>query len=275
MNRLDSFDDDVPVVYSYRDTDLPGPTASVIGLALLPLGIPIVWLLAPFLVGQDSIFSVALPLAIAAAGCGLGIGAAVTDDWSAVTRIKAVLAVVILAYAAAGFCYFLQKDWLEALRKNNGRGNREWREFTPDDRAYTVKLPGGTSPEAESPVPGWELKTFRHADPRRSSDVFVIAHGTQPPTAAGLNDDDWFAAVRKAVADAAGSADPNERAITQQGLPAREFHLVLPDRATNRTVRIIRNGRKAVYLAVDGAALPADAKDVKKFFDSLYINKNR
>jgi hypothetical protein len=274
MSRPDLYDDDIPVVHSIRDVDPPGPTASVIGLALLPLAIPILWLIIPELTDQKSIFSVGVSLAIAAAGCGLGIGAAVTEDWSAVTRLKAVLAVVILAYASAGFCYFLKKDWLEQLRKNNGRGNREWKEFTPDDRAYTVKLPGDTAPAAESPLPGWDLKTYRHEDLDRSTDVFVVAAGVQPAAAAGIKDDDaWFAAVRKGLADAAGVAEPVERALTQQGYPVREYHFSVPDRAMNRTVRVIRVGRRAVYLAVDGVVLTPESKDVKKFFDSLYIRR--
>jgi hypothetical protein len=265
-------DDPIPVVESDPFADHPpGATATVIGLALLPLGIPVLWLIGPDLVGREPIFSIALPLAVAAAACGLAVGAAVTADWSNATRAKAVLALVLLGYGVSAFCYFLQKDWLEAVRKNAGRQNREWREFQPPDRAYTVRLPGKATPLAESPVPGWPLSTFQHFDQRRSSDVFVVAHGPQPEAAAKLSEDDWFAAVRKAVAESAGAADPAEKAVTQQGYPAREFALTLPDRATNRTVRVVRVGKRVVYLAVDGAALPADAKDVKKFFDSLYI----
>src|SRR5207244_8668732 len=71
-------DDDIPVV----DTDPfadppPGPSATVIGLALLPLGIPVLWLIAPQVVGREPLFSIALPLAIAAAAAGLAVGAAI------------------------------------------------------------------------------------------------------------------------------------------------------------------------------------------------------
>ena len=44
---------------------------------------------------------------------------------------------------------------------------------------------------------------------------------------------------------------------------------------TNRTVRVYRVGRQVFYLAAEGVALPADAPDVKKFFESFYLKMGK
>ena len=57
--------------------------------------------------------------------------------------------------------------------------------------------------------------------------------------------------------------------------PGREFIFKLADQATNRTVRVYRVGTQAVVAMAEGAFLPPDAKDVRRFFDSLSLTKGR
>jgi hypothetical protein len=139
-------------------------------------------------------------------------------------------------------------------------------------------VPGKARPDpAAEPVPGWELRAFRCADPKlRSTDVYVVAYGPPPPAAAGLADDAFFDALKKAISQAAAGVEPTEKALTI-GLkehPGREFALEL-DNVTNRTVRVYRVGRRVFYLAAEGVALPADAPDVKKFFETFYLNPGK
>jgi hypothetical protein len=154
-----------------------------------------------------------------------------------------------------------------------------WHEFKADDGSFSVKVPGKAvaDPQAD-PLPGWPLRAYRCADPKqRSTDVYLIAYGPPPEDAAKLADDAWFAAVKKLATQAADGAEPAEEPVAQhrtqppETFPGREYRFVLPDRITNRTVRVYRVGRRAVYLAVEGAALPADAPDVKNFFRTFVL----
>jgi hypothetical protein len=274
----------VPVVHpidefdSGHDHGRHGPTSALIGLSLLPLGIPLVWAAARLLTGIDPVFSYALPVAIAVGMAGLCLGAAVTCDWSYPTRVKGILMLVFLGYAAGAFLFFVQKDWLEAARKRISSDVR-WQRFEPADKTFEVQVPGRARPEpAAEPVPGWELRTFRCADPKqKSTDVYWVAYGLPPDSVANLADNEWFAAVRQAITQAAGGVDPSEKPLTYgwQQHPGREYGLVLPDRITNRTVRVYRIGTRAFYLAAEGVALPADAPDVRKFFESFYLKMGK
>jgi hypothetical protein len=266
-----------PEIDSGHDHGRHGPASALIGLALLPLGIPLFWTAALYLSGVEPIFSYALPVAVGLGISGVCLGVVFTCDWSHPTRVKGILMLVLVGYAAAAFLYFVQKDWLEAARKRFGNTIERWHEYEPEDRSFKVKVPGRAADDpAAEPLPGWKLRTIRCADPRqRSTDVYVIAFGLPADDAARLADDDWFTAARKAIAMAAGGSEPSETPVSQQGYSGREFAVVLPDRVTNRTVRVFRVGQRAFYLAVDGTHLPPDASDVRKFFNSFYLNPGR
>jgi hypothetical protein len=264
---------DEPHLDSGHDHGRRGPASALIGLALLPLGIPLFWTAALLLSGVETIFTYALPVAVGLGVSGVCLGVVFTADWSHPTRVKGILMLVLIGYAAAAFLFFVQKDWLETARKRFGNRAERWQQYEPEDRSFFVQVPGRAADDpAAEPLPGWKLRTVRCADPRqRSTDVYVIAFGPPADAAEKLADDDWFAAARKAVVLAAGSAEPSETPVVQQGHPGREFAVVLPDRVTNRTVRVYRVGRRAFYLAVDGTHLPPDAGDVRKFFGSFYL----
>lgn len=269
----------IPVVSPVSDFDSghaldhQGPTSTLIGLALLPLGIPLLWLGARLVTGIDPVFTYFMPVAIGLGVAGACLGAVFTQEWSHAGRVRAILILVLLGYGSAAFLYCVQKEWLETVRKRFGNRIERWQKFEAEDKSFFVQVPGKAQPDPNTdPLPGWSLKTYRCMDPKlRNTDVYVIAYGTSPDTLVGAKDDAWFAAAKEAILQASGAADPSEKEVTQQGHSGREFALVMPDRITNRTVRVFRLGKRVYYLAVDGAALPPDAKDVRKFFDSFYM----
>lgn len=275
-------DDDVPVVYPARFTrrhedhpDAPhGPTSVLYGLALLPFAIPLLWLLAPTLTGKEAVFTHAVPLAIAVGTAGLCLGVVLAADWSFATRLKGIFALVFVAFATAAFLYFLEPTWVEELRRVAGGGtDHNWQLFRPDDGAYEAKLPGPPRPDPAEVVAGWSLRVFRYADRRRHSDTFILAHGPAPAAVADLSDDRFFDAAKQGAEAAANGTLVSEKAVTHQRHPGREFVFTLADRATTRTVRVVRVGKRAFVAAAEGAFLPPDAAEVRRLFDHFSPNE--
>lgn len=249
-----------------------GANGMLISVALLPLGIPLVWLLVGAVTGRETVLSFAAPLAIAVGVCGLCAGIAMTH-WGTPARIRAMLAVVVLAYLASGALYFVKPGWLEELRKNFGRSELAWLEFKAPDDAYRVKFPGKPKELEASPIEGWSLKAFRYADPNRAgSDVFVSAHGTAPKDIPkNATDDVWFQKAKDALLQTPGAALVREEPILLpvKEFRAREYELQFPDDQMKRVVRIVRNGGRVFYLSVDGPFLTGDTPDVKDFMTSF------
>lgn len=247
------------------------PSGTVFGLALLAWGIPMLWLLLPAITGRDPIFSFAAPVALAVSVCGLCVGVGFTAKWSEGTKIKVVVGLTLLGYAAGGSLYAVKKDWVEAVRRHFGRGHLVWRPFKPPGEAYEIKFPGPVR-AAESPLANWKLVAFQFADDNhKSHDIFLAAHGSPPPNAPA-DDRAWFDAAKQAVIDASGGELVAEREIVRAGgHPGREYELGLPDGATNRIVRVFRAGGKAFYLAAEGPFLARNSPDVQDFFLSFTV----
>ena len=280
---------EVPVVYPTKheshghdeETEQPGPKPILFGIALLPFGVPLLWLIGPFVGIKEPVFSFATPVALAVGLAGLCLGIAYAAAWKTGTKIKAMMMLILLGYGTAGFLYFIKKEWAQEVRKHIGPPILDWKDFQPpDDKAYKVSLPGIPKPVTVSPLPNWPLKSFRIArDEDNRNEVlhisYEMAHGSpaEPVAARAVKDDDWFAAVRTAVLDVTQGEITAEREIKQDKHMAREYTLTLPDGATNRIVRVIRvrTQNKAYYLAVEGAFIPADAKYVRKFLDSFTL----
>ena len=253
-----------------------GPNAFLISVALLPLGIPLMWLLVGAVTGRETVLSFAAPLALAVGVCGLCAGIALTH-WGTPARIRAMLAVVLLAYLASGALYFVKPGWLEEVRKNFGRGELAWRDFLPPDKAYQVKFPGPPKELESSPVEGWPLKAFRFADPKRAgSDVFVSAHGTAPKDFPKDGPEDaWFQKAKVALLQTTGAALVKDEPVRGLGFEAREYELQFPDDQIKRVVRIVRVKSSVFYLSVDGPFLTGDTPDVKEFMRSFKPLKTR
>ena len=278
---------DAPVatVHPRRRTDTPrlplpddpphphhvGPNGPLISVALLPLGIPLLWLLVSAATGRETVLSYAAPLAIAVGICGLCAGIALTH-WSTAARIRAMLALVLLAYLVSGALYFLKQNWLVEARKNFTRGDGPWRQFSPPDKAYTVQFPGDPAELPVSPVEGWTLKAFRFADTKRAgSDVFVAAHGPMPKDIAkDATDDVWFGKAKAALLTS-GAELVRDEPVAGQKFPAHDFELQFPEGQIKRVVRIVRTKGRVFYLSVDGPFLTSDTPDVKAFIESFKL----
>ncbi|MGL4419951.1 MAG: hypothetical protein ACRCZF_04740, partial [Gemmataceae bacterium] len=243
----------------------------LIGLSLIPASIPLVWLLLPLLTGEEPLFTIMVPLAIAMGAVGLGLGVVVAVDWSIATRMKILLALLVLAYLTAGGFALIRKDLVEQVRKKMGRENRQWRESIPEDKAYTAYWPVRPAKSQKPAIAGWNLTTYIGQDPRRASDQYLIAHGATPAEILKLPENEWFDAVRKLLVKECGAVEASERGVTHQGYAGRELSLVLPDRLTSRIVRLYRVQGNVFLQSVEGPGLPGDSADVRQFFDRFRI----
>lgn len=251
------------------------PTGLLLGLTLVPFGLPLLWILAPLVTNSDPIFSVNVAAAIAICVSGLGLGVVLTRDWSAGTRVKSLLVLIALAYGSGALLFGLKKDWIEILRRQVGRGDLEWREFSDGKKTFHVRLPGRAVPAA-CPLPEWTLDAVRVVEKNSEGarDTFLVAYGLFPKELDGLREEEWFSKVKLAVSPDAGEKLTAEKTVSYGRHPGREYRMVLPDGGTNRIVRVYRVRSYAYLLLVEGAFLPMDHTDVKKFFDSFYLEEN-
>lgn len=248
------------------------PIGLLVGLAISSFLVPLMWLLLKALGKAPPVFTLGLPLSIAIAATGLGIGVAWARDWSFSTRLKAILMLLGLAWGLAATFYFLKAEWVEAIRRDLGLPLGPWQEFKPPSKAYRVFMPGRPRHEPVEIVKGWTIDVHRFADREKQSYAFCVGDGKPTEAEVGHTDDQFFEAAKQgALAAAANGTLTGERPLSQQGQPGREYTFKLADQATNRTLRIYRVGTRAVVAMVEGAFLPPDAKEVRKFFDSLHL----
>ncbi|MBA4065156.1 MAG: hypothetical protein C0501_15860 [Isosphaera sp.] len=263
--------------------DAPGgvPASVLVGLALLPFGIPTLWLIAPAVLGREPVVSAATPLALAMATSALCLAVIYTVDWRPGTRVRGVLALVGLSYAAGVGLYVLTKDGVDRARKFLG-ADPGWVDFKPEDGRYAVKVPTYPLPLAEPPP--LDLACYRTG--RRGLGLFGHTHytvgsGTVRRGGAKWQDGDpapgtdgWFDRAAKDLAGQAGGTLADTRAVTHAGVPpGQEVRIDFPGRRTRvaRLFVVVRKDGEArvFYLAVEGPNPDADL--VARFFDSLTL----
>lgn len=256
-------DHDVPTVHPQRTVGGP------IAIALLPVGVPLLWLLLKIAVG-DSFFSFVAAVAIAAGTVSLGLGLAFIKRWSAKLRMVLLVILAVLAYATAAVFYFAPPEWLERVREVAAVTGLVWREFKPEDKTFQLLVPGEPK-ETAGPVPEWKLTARQFVDPKQAGDLYVVAYG-DPPAGLGKThaDEDWFAAARDAIAAACEGTVTEDRAVTVQHGRAREYRLDLPERK-QRVVRVVRTDTKVYYLGVEGPLVSADRLDVQRYMGSFKL----
>ncbi|MBX9624942.1 MAG: hypothetical protein K2X82_14140 [Gemmataceae bacterium] len=241
------------------------PLTVMVGLALLPFAIPLVWLIAPFVAGRPPALTVATPAALAVAFAAMCLAVVFTVDWSPATRLKGVVVLLGLAYFAGLGLYFLRKEMVDRVAAAFGP---RWQEFRPPDGAYRVELPHRPVPvPGEQPLRGWALSLHRAARPGWDG-VFTCTVGAGRDARKDLDDDAWFAAVERVLLAGRNGAPVGARVAAGGGnVPGREW-VIHQDRASARTVRVFRDrANEAVYyLAADDADDPALAR---RFFDSF------
>lgn len=231
--------------------------------------------MGPLLTGREPLFTLAAPTALAVGLSGLGIGVSFAAGWSHATRVKGLLALFLLGCFAAGFLYFLKKEWLESARKSFRRSSVEWQQFDPPGREYRVRMPSPVE-RATTPIPDWPLTAFTFVEPHVAApDLFLVAHGQPNPDAdTGDDAEDWYDAVKQ-TASARGDLLA-ERTVKLPGIPGvsgREFEIGLRDGVTNRIIRVYFHRGIAYYLAAEGPFWRPDTPDVKKFLDSFEIQR--
>lgn len=274
----------VPVATRLPDPDplhveADGLTGVLLGLALAPLGVPLLWMAARPLLQINPVFSVVAPLAVGLGVAGLVIGVAMVNRWSHAARVRAALGLVVGGYLTGAILFVVPRDVPAAARKLFGPNRIQWKEFKRNGirLPYQVQLPNGTATETDTPVDGWKLRTFTVAagqpDDKRGvwAVRYTLADGV-PPGDATAADDAWFAAVRDAVVAASGGELTAELPLNVAvNKPARELRLTLPDRVTHRVVRLVRTGDTLVYAAAEGLFLSADGAEVQRFLSGLKV----
>lgn len=246
------------------------PASVLIGLALLPFAIPLLWVIAPLAVGRPPVLSLAAPAALAIAASTLCLAVIYTVDWSPTTRIKGVVMLLGLAYFTGLSLYFLKKDMLDRV-KNFFGPDREWKDFTPPDQSYTVKMPVKTTGIPDQPVPGFTLACHTASEkvPFVGVITYVVGSGKDPrPNRA---DDEWFDEVGRAMQNAGrGRLREPEWLPPRQGFPGRQWEVDVgkPGGAV-RVVRVYRGKGTMYFLSVEGPNLSPDDEHAGEFFDKF------
>jgi hypothetical protein len=262
----------------------PLPASVLIGLALLPFAIPILWLIAPVVTGVAPAMSIATPAALAVSASILCLAVIYTVDWTPATRIKGVLMLVGLAYFGAGSLYFLKREMVGRFQRFAGLEERiPWRPFGTAD--YKIELPGRVQALDENDRPIASLKLSYHtatSDQRLTGRYQFVCgslrlgnqdggNGNEPGTAA------WFAGIVREVVDRSGGrrlGDPEELSHNANQL-GRQFLIHFPDQQAFRLVRIYVIHQTVYYLSVEGSNVDSEDAIVIHFFDSFQPSVGR
>jgi hypothetical protein len=215
----------------------------------------------------------ATALALAASTSILCLSIIYTVDWSADTRIKGVLSLVVLAYFIGFTLYFTDKTTLERLYYYFGEQKR-WKEFKPQQGPhYRVKLPGEAMAVAFQPLPplatlhcyqsrvpdqllGWQVYVVGAGDP---------VAGEQPP-----GSDAWFQVVRQHIL-MDGAQLQCEWDTPNGFLRGRTWEIQWPGSKVVRIVRIYASENRVYYLSVEGEQLHMKHPEVVTFLQSFFI----
>jgi hypothetical protein len=255
------------------------PASVLMGLALLPLAIPVLWMIVPVLFGHTPLLSVAVPLAIAASASILSLAVIYTIDWSPQVRVKGVLILVGLAYFFAVSLYFLKPEMVEWVKTFFGHPKR-WIHFSHPSapRIHGVLLPDLPQKSDEQPVPGMNLDCYKliHIDPTGKYE-FVVAVDMPPPQKAKggdteLGSDTWYdSTIDRIVASVGGHRDPEVPEAKLSEPAGRGVGIKLPDDKTIRIVRLYVDRGRVYYLSIEGADLTSEDEYVRKFFNSFHF----
>lgn len=267
--------DPVPEWQESEAEPTSGPKNVLFGLALLPFVIPLLWILGPTLTGKEAIFTFALPMAIAISSAGLCFGIVLAADWSFATRVKAILAIVFVMHFLAALLYFMKAEWVEAIRKEIGRGrDAPSRQFSPQNENYTVRVPAEMQDNEQPLVTGWDLKGYRSVD-RHGPPTYFVARGRQPAELNNEKDEKFFAEATAKVVEAVQGTIISDDPVRNSGYPGRQLALMLPDKNTKRIVQIFRVERFAFVAAMEDSFLTPDAPDVKYFFKNIDLTPKK
>src|SRR5262245_51552678 len=254
------------------------PVSVLVGLALLPFGIPLLWLITPALTGLNAALSMAVPISLAVAASALCLGVVKTIDWSATTRIKGVLMLVSLSYFAAAGLYFLKKDLTDKVQGFFGPTS-DWSEEKSKDGQFKVKLPSNRweTPKDIQPLdPRVKLQglSASHNSPIHGNFEYFALYGD--PAVPLVNPDDaWFDGIGTQLKQGKGVKQSEKpRWVPYTPIPnlmGREWEFRLQDGNT-RIVRVFVIRGRVYYLSAEGPNLDNRDELARTFFDSFLVN---
>jgi len=248
------------------------PVSVLFGLALLPLAIPLLWLIGPQILAKPPALSFAAPASLAIAASTLCLAVVFTVDWTPATRIKGVLILVGLSYFAGLSLYFLKKEIVDRL-EDFFTPSMKWRDYRDPESHFVVTVPDTAHPlPGEQPLPGWSLKCLSSSTTGFPKKPITFTFGAGPDAKPHANA--WFQlagqALEARLADATLETDPKEVKSTQGHL-GEQWVFKLPGEVT-RVVRLYRFRGKVYYLAAESEGLEPEEKNVTRFFDSFRID---
>lgn len=264
----------------YREPAGSLPASVLIGLALLPFAIPILWLVAPAVTGVQPAMTIATPLSLALSASILCLAVIYTVDWTPATRIKGVLMLVCLAYFGALSLYFLKKDLVDKARRLVGRDEEvQWKHMQTED--FVVIMPSSHQPLEEGDRPIQSIKlNYRAAECGQAIlGEYRFVAGSGPVAADPARDprpgsDGWFQEmVDEAVRHSGGKLTINgARPIQYRDFfPGREFEIMLPDNAGTRIVRLYLVRGRLYYLSAQGIVMSEHDPFGRRFFGSFQV----
>jgi hypothetical protein len=269
------------------------PASVLMGLALLPFLIPILWMIAPAVTGQDPVLSLGSALALAVSASVLCLAVIYTVDWRPRTRIRGVLLLVALSYIAGITLYLLKKEWVDRVKKFFGV-NPTWTRFEPPGNAgYRVTWPGPAEEYKDDRPCKLAIlachKVSRGGVGMGADDSFVVGSGKarepandkapQPGT------DLWFEdVVKDIVKQSGGTIVGQAKSITNRHQPlSRGRQIVIDINKAAGTARVVqvfflsfRDGlgnakNRVYYAAIEGVGMSPDDRAAMTFFDSFEI----
>jgi hypothetical protein len=254
-------------VYPVGHDPLAVPPAGLLyGLALSAFLLPLVWLLLSLLGVRSPVFTLGLPLSIAVGTAGLGAGIALADKLAFATRVKMLLVQLTFAWALGILGFVTKTEWVEEVRRQFGIAGGPWHVVNRPGKPYQCEMPGPPREETVEVIDAWRFPGFRWGS--RKDAVFSIAHGN----IAAADETEFFKTALAAALARDNGTLQSEREILLREQKGREYVIRLADQATNRMVRVYRLKRNGVVVAaVEGAFLPPDAPEVKRFFNSLIL----
>lgn len=261
--------DNQPVIVEPSPARLPATV--IIGLALLPLGVPLLWLIGPVLTGIEPPVSIATALALTVSVSVLCLSVIYTIDWTPETRLKGVLILIVLAYFGGATLYFTKKTTLESLY-HLGK-EKQWQEFRPEQGPpYRVRVPLRPEMSQLQPLPLAVLQCYQARVPQDfwGWHTYIMGAGEPAPHPEVPGSDGWFQDARNALL-ADGGLLRREFQTSHGFLQGREWEIQLPPAGLVRIVRLYVGRGKVYYLAVEGEQLDPSHPDVQRFFRSFFI----
>ncbi|HEY1186418.1 MAG TPA: hypothetical protein VGE74_02125, partial [Gemmata sp.] len=255
------------------------PFSVMVGFALMPFGIPLLWLLGPLVTGFSASLSLAVPVSLAVAASALCLGVVYTIDWTGTTRLKGVLMLVCLSYLAAAGMYFLKPALMERIQKFFSVAAPWVLCEVPGTEGHChIKLPvPGAPPEVvrgEKPLAGIEWADGLRATHRiegtmdvKTYTYFIVANSPRAPLVNA--DDRWFEEAAKGLKGATKAKDLKETVVPGENRPHRQWELTFPDSTAVRIVRVFVIKGRVYYLAVEGPELTPDNENLGTFFQSF------